>query len=95
MTEPKPHEQYGGFVEHYGLFIEDIVRAINTMVTPSSEAASELKKVGIDDVIILTPDERKLILRVRDAAKTGQGLLVDPDSMTWRAVGRMENIPRH
>ncbi len=42
----------------------------------------------------LTRDEIKLILRVRDAAATGQMILVDPDSMTWRAVGKLENAPR-
>jgi len=42
----------------------------------------------------LTENEYKLIRRVRNAAETGQMLLVDPDSMTWHAVGKMENAKR-
>lgn len=43
----------------------------------------------------LSDNERKLILRVREAAQTGQQLIVDTDSMTWRAVGKLENIRNH
>jgi hypothetical protein len=42
----------------------------------------------------LTEDEYKLLRRVRNAAETGQMLLVDPDSMTWHAVGKIENAKR-
>ena len=42
----------------------------------------------------LTEHEYKLLRRIRDAALTGQMLLVDPDSMTWRALGRLENVHR-
>jgi hypothetical protein len=45
-------------------------------------------------VMRLTVDERKLIKRVREAAMTGQPLWVDTDSMTWRALGRLENIAK-
>jgi len=42
-------------------------------------------------VIILSESETKMIERIRQAKSQGRMVLIDPDSMTWYLVGKMEN----